>query len=55
MPSLLPRFSMWEIPMLVIMAMSGLANAAVATILVEEVHKYISGDLMGFAFLGEAG
>lgn len=37
------------------LAMSGLANAAVATFLVEAVHKYISGDLMGFAFLGEAG
>ena len=37
------------------LAMSGLANAAVATFLVEAVHKYISGDLLGFAFLGEAG
>lgn len=36
-------------------AMSGMANAAVATFLVEAVHKYITGDLMGFAFLGEVG
>lgn len=37
------------------LAMSGLANAAVATFLVEAVHKYISGDLVGIAFLGEVG
>ena len=36
-------------------AMSGMANAAVATFLVEAVHKYISGDLAGIAFLGEVG
>ena len=35
--------------------MSGLANAAVATFLVEAVHRYISGDLLGSAFLGEVG
>lgn len=36
-------------------AMSGLANAAVATFLVEAIHKYISGDLLGLSFLGEVG
>ena len=36
-------------------SMSGLANAAVATFLVEAVHRYISGDLLGSAFLGEVG
>lgn len=36
-------------------AMSGLANAAVATFLVEAVHRYISGDLLGLAFIGEVG
>lgn len=36
-------------------AMSGLANAAVASFLVEAVHKYITGDLLGIAFLGEVG
>ena len=36
-------------------AMSGLANAAVATFLVEAVHKYISGDLLNLAFLGATG
>lgn len=36
-------------------AMSGLANAAVATFLVEAIHKYISGDLMGVSFLGDVG
>lgn len=36
-------------------AMSGLANAAVATFLVEAIHRYISGDLLGSAFLGEVG
>ncbi|MBS4539543.1 PTS sugar transporter subunit IIC [Clostridium sp. D2Q-11] len=36
-------------------AMSGLAGAAVATFLVEAVHKYISGDFLGFDFLGEVG
>ncbi len=37
------------------LAMSGMANAAVATFLVEAIHKYISGDLVGFAFLGQVG
>lgn len=36
-------------------AMSGLAGAAVATFLVEAIHKYISGDFLGMAFLGEVG
>jgi len=36
-------------------AMSGLANAAVATFLVEAIHKYISGDFVGIDFLGEVG
>lgn len=36
-------------------AMSGLADAAVATFLVEAVHTYISGDLLGLKFLGEVG
>ncbi len=36
-------------------AMSGMANAAVATFLVEAVLKYITGDLIGIAFLGEVG
>lgn len=36
-------------------AMSGMANAAVATFLVEAVLKYIFGDLFGIAFLGEVG
>ncbi|MBS4536560.1 PTS sugar transporter subunit IIC [Clostridium sp. D2Q-14] len=36
-------------------AMSGLAGAAVATFLVEAVHKYISGDFLGLDFLGEVG
>ena len=36
-------------------AMSGLANAAVATFLVEAVHRYISGDLLGLTFIGEVG
>ena len=35
--------------------MSGLANAAVATFLVEAVLKYIFGDLIGISFLGEVG
>lgn len=37
------------------LAMSGLANAAVASFLVEAIHKYIFGDFMGIAFLGEVG
>lgn len=36
-------------------AMSGLANAAVATFLVEAIHKYISGDFLGLEFLGHVG
>ncbi len=36
-------------------AMSGMANAAVATFLVEAVHKYISGDLFGLTFFKELG
>lgn len=32
------------------LAMSGMANAAIATFLVEAVHKYITGDLMGLDF-----
>ncbi|PAB59114.1 PTS sugar transporter subunit IIC [Anaeromicrobium sediminis] len=36
-------------------AMSGLANAAVASFLVEAIHKYIFGDFLGIAFLGEVG
>ena len=37
------------------LAMSGMADAAVATFLVEAIHKYISGDLIGIAFLREVG
>ena len=36
-------------------AMSGLANAAVATFLVEAIHLYISGNLLGLEFIGEVG
>ena len=36
-------------------AMSGLAGAAVATFLVEAIHKYILGDFAKVAFLGEVG
>lgn len=36
-------------------AMSGLANAAIATFLVEAIHKYIAGDFFNSAFLGEVG
>ncbi len=36
-------------------AMSGMANAAVASFLVEAVHKYITGDLLGIQFLAEVG
>ena len=35
-------------------AMSGMANAAVASFLVEAVHKYITGDLLGIAVLPAA-
>lgn len=37
------------------LAMSGMANAAIATFLVEAVHKYISGDLFGIEFLRNVG
>lgn len=37
------------------LAMNGLANTAVATFLVEAIHKYISGDLLGLQFLGDVG
>lgn len=36
-------------------AMSGLANAAVATFLVEAVHRYISGDFLNLQFFGQLG
>lgn len=36
-------------------AMSGLAGAAIASFLVEAIHKYISGDFLNIAFLGEVG
>ena len=36
-------------------AMSGLADAAVATFLVEAIYKYICGDFLGIAFLNEVG
>ena len=36
-------------------AMSGLADAAVATFLVEAIFKYICGDFAGIAFPGEVG
>ena len=36
-------------------AMGGLANAAVATFLVEAIYKYIGGDFLGFELLGEVG
>ena len=36
-------------------AMGGLADAAVATFLVEAIFKYICGDFVGIAFLGEVG
>lgn len=36
-------------------AMSGLAGAAVATFLVEAIHKYINGDFLNLSFLGEVG
>ncbi len=36
-------------------AMGGLANAAVATFLVEALHKFISGNMLGFTFLGNVG
>ncbi len=36
-------------------AMGGMADAAVATFLVEAIFKYICGDFAGIAFLGEVG
>lgn len=36
-------------------AMGGLANAAVATFLVEALHKFISGNMLGIDFLGNVG
>lgn len=36
-------------------AMSGLANAAVATFLVEALHRFISGNMLGITFLGNVG
>lgn len=36
-------------------AMGGLANAAVATFLVEAIFKYICGDFFGIGFLGSVG
>ena len=36
-------------------AMSGLANAAVTSFLVEAIFKYICGDFAGIAFLGQVG
>ncbi len=32
--------------------MSGLAGAAIASFLVEAIHKYISGDFLNIVFLG---
>ena len=37
------------------LAMEGMANAAVATFLVEALHKYITDDLLGLEFLGQVG
>ena len=37
------------------LAMSGMANAAIATFLVEAVHKYITGDLLGISFFQTLG
>src|SRR5699024_11047118 len=36
-------------------AMGALANAAIATFLVEAFHKYVGGDLFGIQFLGDLG
>ena len=36
-------------------AMSGLANAAVASFLVEAIHSYITGDFLGIQFLKDVG
>lgn len=37
------------------LAMSGMANAAIATFLVEAIHKYITGDLLNLSFFQEIG
>lgn len=37
------------------LAMSGMANAAIATFLIEAVHKYITGDLLGLSFFQTLG
>ncbi len=37
------------------LAMSGMANAAIATFLIEAVHKYITGDLFGLSFFQTLG
>lgn len=37
------------------LAMSGMANAAIATFLVEAIHRYISGDLFNLSFFEEVG
>ncbi|MGF1763834.1 PTS sugar transporter subunit IIC [Aliivibrio kagoshimensis] len=36
-------------------AMSGLADAAIATFLVEAIHKYVMGNLLGIGYLSEFG
>lgn len=36
-------------------AMGSLANAAIASFLVEAFHKYVGGDLIGLPFLGQLG
>lgn len=36
-------------------AMSGMANAAIATFLVEAVHRYITGDLLNLSFFQDLG
>ncbi|WEM43424.1 PTS sugar transporter subunit IIC [Photobacterium sp. DA100] len=36
-------------------AMSGLADAAIATFLVEAIHKYVMGNLLGIGYLAEFG
>ena len=36
-------------------AMSGMANAAIATFLIEAVHKYITGDLLHLSFFQDVG
>ncbi|PSW21246.1 transcriptional regulator [Photobacterium sanctipauli] len=36
-------------------AMSGLADAAIATFLVEAIHKYVMGNLLGISYLAEFG